>query len=127
MFLSNCPAVFVLPLTRPRCRVLNPLAPPPSQASIDFAAPVADRVQFEGATSSSPLPFTSFSFSEEFEDPYTTAALLTTLQAVDPNITATPTMSDVATYTGGVERSYAIEVVKVVVAVAAAGAVLGGL
>lgn len=53
------------------------------------------------------------------------APLLTTYQAINTTPTATTTAP--AVYTGGVSaRQYAVEVVKVVVAVAAGGVVLGG-
>ena len=80
--------------------VLNPANATFDRSTLRPDAPASVRAQFSGATSASSLPFTTFTFTEVAEEPYSTPALLSTLQpiALPGNVTATPT----ATLSSGV-------------------------
>lgn len=77
--------------------VLNPANATFDRSTVDPDAPASARAQFSGATSATSLPFTTFTFTEVAEEPYTTPALLSTLQPIalpgNVNATASATLS----------------------------------
>ena len=82
--------------------VLNPLVPF-DRSQLEANAPASDRVQFEGATPVSSLPFSSVTFASEATFAATTDPIFLTAPAVatatstdSVNVTVSP-----AQYTGG--------------------------